>query len=176
MTTITALVPMRHNSQRVPGKNYRELQGKPLFHYILETLSAIPEITNILVDTDSEPVIAGMREYFPKARVIRRPEHLRAPEIPMNEILAYDCDQIGGRNNSWYCNREVDKLLKDALNTTDQDLRRKNYERAAVMVMEDAAGLFVYNTKWYGPFSKRVKGIRFCPVGDGQEMRWASME
>lgn len=88
----------------------------------------------------------------------------------------YDCDQIGGRNNSWYCNREVDKLLKDALNTTDQDLRRKNYERAAVMVMEDAAGLFVYNTKWYGPFSKRVKGIRFCPVGDGQEMRWASME
>lgn len=94
MTTITALVPMRHNSQRVPGKNYRELQGKPLFHYILETLSAIPEITNILVDTDSEPVIAGMEEYFPKARVIRRPEHLRAPEIPMNEILAYDCDQI----------------------------------------------------------------------------------
>ena len=50
----------------------------------------------------------------------------------------YDCDQFGGRNNSWYCNREVDKLLKDALNTTDQEVRRKNYEKAAVMVMEDA--------------------------------------
>lgn len=88
----------------------------------------------------------------------------------------YDCDQIGGRNNSWYCNRDVDKLLKDALNTVDHEVRRKNYERASVMVMEDAAGLFIYNTKWYGPFSKKVKGIRFCPVGDGQDMRWASMD
>ncbi len=88
----------------------------------------------------------------------------------------YDCDQFGGRNNSWYCNKEVDKLLKDAINTTDQEVRRKNYEKASVMVMEDAAGVFVYNTKWFGPFSKRVSGIRFCPIGDGQEMRWASME
>ncbi len=88
----------------------------------------------------------------------------------------YDCDQFGGRNNSWYCNREVDKLLKDSLATTDQEVRRKNYEKAATMVMEDAAGIFVYNTKWFGPFSKKVQGIRFCPIGDGQEMRWASME
>lgn len=88
----------------------------------------------------------------------------------------YDCDQIGGRNNSWYCNREVDKLLKDALSTTDLGLRRGNYERAAVMVMQDAAGLFIDNTKWYGAFDKKVNGIRFCPVGDGQEMRWASMK
>ena len=27
---IVALVPMRHTSERVPGKNYRILAGKPL--------------------------------------------------------------------------------------------------------------------------------------------------
>lgn len=94
MKTITALVPMRHHSQRVPGKNYRELQGKPLFHYVIETLAQIPEITNILVDTDSEPVIEGIQKHFPTVSVIRRPQHLRAPEIAMNEIIAYDCEQI----------------------------------------------------------------------------------
>ncbi|MCB0119320.1 MAG: acylneuraminate cytidylyltransferase family protein, partial [Anaerolineales bacterium] len=26
---LAALVPMRHHSQRVPGKNYRPLAGKP---------------------------------------------------------------------------------------------------------------------------------------------------
>ncbi len=41
------------------------------------------------------------------------------------------------------------------------------------MVMNDAAGIFVYNTKWYGPFNSKVKGVRFCPIGNGQEMRWA---
>ena len=33
-----ALVPMRHHSQRVPGKNYRDLAGKPLYQHIIETL------------------------------------------------------------------------------------------------------------------------------------------
>ena len=31
MKTLTALVPMRHHSQRVPGKNFRMLDGKPLY-------------------------------------------------------------------------------------------------------------------------------------------------
>ena len=35
---ITALVPMRHQSVRVPMKNYRLLAGKPLFHHIIEAL------------------------------------------------------------------------------------------------------------------------------------------
>jgi len=44
---------MRHHSQRVPGKNYRPLAGKPLFHHILETLLDVPEIDQVVVDTDS---------------------------------------------------------------------------------------------------------------------------
>jgi CMP-N-acetylneuraminic acid synthetase len=94
MTTIAALVPMRHHSQRVPGKNYRPLAGKPLYQHILETLLAVPEIDTILVDTDSAPVMDGLRANFPQVKVIERPENLRAPEIPMNEILAYDTAQV----------------------------------------------------------------------------------
>jgi CMP-N-acetylneuraminic acid synthetase len=94
MSTITALVPMRHHSQRVPGKNYRPLAGKPLYQHIIETLQAVPEITAIMVDTDSKPVMDGLRAHFPQVKIIQRPENLRAPEIPMNEILAYDTAQI----------------------------------------------------------------------------------
>ena len=57
MPSLVALVPMRHHSQRVPGKNYRLLAGKPLFHHILETLQAVPEIKQVVVDTDSDPVM-----------------------------------------------------------------------------------------------------------------------
>lgn len=88
----------------------------------------------------------------------------------------YRCDQFGQRNNSWYCNQEVEKLLQEALVTPNQDVRAKNYAKAAEMVMNDAAGIFVYNTKWYGPYDNAVKGIRFSPIGDGQEMRWAYIE
>ncbi|HEY5269030.1 MAG TPA: acylneuraminate cytidylyltransferase family protein [Anaerolineales bacterium] len=94
MTKLAALVPMRHHSQRVPGKNYRPLAGKPLYQHIVETLLAVPEVDEILVDTDSPPVIAGLRRDFPQVRVIDRPEHLRADVIPMNEILLYDTSQV----------------------------------------------------------------------------------
>jgi CMP-N-acetylneuraminic acid synthetase len=94
MPDIVALVPMRHHSQRVPGKNYRPLAGKPLYQYIIETLLDVPEITTILVDTDSAPVMAGLRANFPQVRIIERPEHLRADATPMNEVLTHDTAQI----------------------------------------------------------------------------------
>ena len=93
MTKIVALVPMRHHSQRVPGKNYRPLAGKPLFQHILETLLAVPAIAEVVVDTDSEPVMDGLRKHFPQVKVINRPEHLRADDVPMNQILIHDTDQ-----------------------------------------------------------------------------------
>jgi len=91
---ITALIPMRHHSQRVPGKNYRLLDGKPLYQHILTTLQHCPEITQIAVDTDSEEIITGLSKSFPDVVVIPRPVALLADSIPMNDILMYDVSQV----------------------------------------------------------------------------------
>ena len=91
---LAALVPMRHHSQRVPGKNYRLLAGKPLFHHIIETLLAVREIHEIVVDTDSDLVMDGLRKYFPQVKIINRPDALRADDVPMNDILIYDTGQV----------------------------------------------------------------------------------
>ena len=99
MTKIFALVPMRHTSERVPGKNYRDMAGKPLYTYILETLLAVPEITNIVVDTDSPIILTRVGERFPTVIVLERPPHLRAGEIPMNEILLHTTAQVDA---DWY--------------------------------------------------------------------------
>jgi CMP-N-acetylneuraminic acid synthetase len=93
-TSIAALVPMRHHSQRVPGKNFRDLAGKPLFHYILETLMQCSEISQIAVDTDSEVIQKDIEKNFSNVTVLVRPERLRADGIPMNEILMYDTENI----------------------------------------------------------------------------------
>ncbi len=94
MKKIVALVPMRHHSQRVPGKNYRQIAGRPLYQHILDTLQAVPEIASVVVDTDSEIIMKGVQEHFPAVRLLERPEHLRANDVPMNEILAYDTSQV----------------------------------------------------------------------------------
>jgi len=94
MTKLVALVPMRHHSQRVPGKNYRPLAGKPLYQHIIENLLACPEVSRVIVDTDSEPVMRGLQLDFPQVLVLERPDHLRGDAIPMNEILTYDTSQF----------------------------------------------------------------------------------
>ena len=94
MPRFAALVPMRHHSQRVPGKNYRSLAGKPLFHHVIQSLLAVPEIDEIVVDTDSEPILDGVRAHFPQVQLIHRPEHLRADDVPMNDILIHDTEHV----------------------------------------------------------------------------------
>ncbi len=93
MFKITALVPMRHHSQRVPGKNYRPLGGKPLFHHIISTLQAVPEIGEIIVDTDSPVIKEGLLTHFPSVTVFDRPDQLCGDATSMNEIIAYDVSQ-----------------------------------------------------------------------------------
>jgi CMP-N-acetylneuraminic acid synthetase len=91
---VAALVPMRHRSERVPGKNYREVDGRPLYAYILESLLSCPEIDRIVVDTDSAPIRAGLAEAFPQVLVLDRPEHLRPGEVSMNAVIAHDIDIV----------------------------------------------------------------------------------
>lgn len=91
---IAALVPMRHQSVRVPMKNYRLLAGKPLFHHIIEALLQVPEIAVVAVDTDSPVIMEGLESAFPQVRILARPSHLTADTVPMNEILMYDTSQV----------------------------------------------------------------------------------
>ena len=92
MTTprIVALVPMRHDSERVPGKNYRSIAGHPLYHHIVASLLACPSISEVVIDTDSPVILAEGSRSFPDVRLIERPEHLRDGHIPMNTILLHD--------------------------------------------------------------------------------------
>jgi CMP-N-acetylneuraminic acid synthetase len=94
MTKLVAIVPMRHHSQRIPGKNYRMLAGKPLYQHIIETLLSVQAISTVIVDTDSEPVMNGLRRDFSQVIILPRPENLRSDTISMNEILLYDTSQV----------------------------------------------------------------------------------
>ncbi|MCB0706292.1 MAG: hypothetical protein KDC34_13330, partial [Saprospiraceae bacterium] len=94
MPTITAIVPMRHSSERVPGKNYRDFAGKPLYHRVINSLRACSAITKVVIDTDSPTIMEDAAVHFPDVLVMERPEHLRAGEIPMNDVLLNTIRQV----------------------------------------------------------------------------------
>ncbi|MEH3138886.1 MAG: acylneuraminate cytidylyltransferase family protein [Mycobacterium kyogaense] len=89
-----AIVPMRHQSERVPGKNYRLLSGKPLYHHVVAMLDSVPEIDTIVIDTDSKLIMDDAAAQFPGVQVLERPMHLRDGEIPMNDVLLNSLEQV----------------------------------------------------------------------------------
>ena len=85
---------MRHSSERVPGKNYRPFNGKPLYQWIVETLVASDWIHEVYIDTDSPLLHEQAPTLSKKVKMIQRPEHLRSGHIPMNDILLHDVSLV----------------------------------------------------------------------------------
>lgn len=94
MYKLTAVIPMRHSSERVPGKNYRDFAGKPLFHYVVEAMLNCPLVDKVVIDTDSPIIIEQSAKAFPDVLVLERPEHLRDGSIPMNDVLLNTINQV----------------------------------------------------------------------------------
>jgi CMP-N-acetylneuraminic acid synthetase len=91
---IAAIVPMRHSSERVIGKNYRDFAGKPLFFHIIESLLACKAICTVVIDTDSPVIMEMAKKEFPTVKILERPKHLRDGGIAMNDVLLNIINQI----------------------------------------------------------------------------------
>lgn len=87
LKTVTAIVPMKYNSSRVPGKNYRYMNGHPLYYYILTTLQKVPEIRSVIVNTDSKEITDMLTKDFPDILVYNRPENLCGDDVSTNKII-----------------------------------------------------------------------------------------
>lgn len=83
----------------------------------------------------------------------------------------FDCDLFGAGNASWYCNRDADRLIKEARAIADPRLRRAGFEKAASILAEEQAALFVATARRPVAYHKRVKGLKLAPVGETVETR-----
>ena len=90
---IVALVPMKEHSERVPKKNIRPFCGKPLFHWILDTLSRSKYIQRIAINTDSLEIAEDAMKHF-EVTIIERPEHLLGDMFVANDLIAFDLTQL----------------------------------------------------------------------------------
>jgi peptide/nickel transport system substrate-binding protein len=77
--------------------------------------------------------------------------------------------------SAWYKNPKVDDLLRKARGLTEQAERQPLYEEATRTIVADSPDIWIYNTIEMAGASNRVKGLRYCPVGSGCEVRWMSL-
>lgn len=92
---IVALLPMKANSVRVSGKNFRDFCGKPLFRWILDTLLSVEEIDQVVINTDARHILADNGLVETDRIVIRdRKPEICGDHVSMNLVLADDVANV----------------------------------------------------------------------------------
>tara|TARA_B100000902_G_C27236899_1_gene877936 strand:+ start:30 stop:1463 length:1434 start_codon:yes stop_codon:yes gene_type:complete len=86
---ICAIIPIKHISERVPGKNYRQFNRIPLFKIIINTLLESKYLKHIIVDTNSDIVKNIILKEYSKEQitVYDRPESISSGDTPVNLLL-----------------------------------------------------------------------------------------
>lgn len=77
--------------------------------------------------------------------------------------------------SSWYTNPEVDTLLRQAREETEQAARAELYKDAYRIIVDEAADVWIYNTVAQRGLSNRIENFKFSPVGSGADFRWISV-
>ena len=88
---VTLLLPMKGNSERVPNKNLKLFNGKPLFHAIIDELITSKYINKVIINTDSDLIAeSAINTYQDFVSIHKRPKNIQGDFVSMNKIIEYD--------------------------------------------------------------------------------------
>lgn len=118
---VVAMMPIKLNNERLPGKNTMLLGGKPLLCHMLDTLLQVPGIDEIHVYC-SDPAVCG---YLPEGVIFtRRSPDLDLPEASFTQF--FDAFQ-----------REVDAEIYICAHATAPFVTRRTVENCLQAVISD---------------------------------------
>lgn len=88
---IIAIIPAKGISKRIPNKNIRNLAGKPMVAYIIETALRVKRkgyLDRVIVSTDSEKIARIAKRHGAEAPFIR-PKRLTLDAVPTLDVLRH---------------------------------------------------------------------------------------
>jgi len=84
---VACFIPIKANSERIPGKNFKLLNNKKLYFYIIEHTLKADCFDDIFVDTNSDEITKYSQDHGIK--IIKRLESLAANTANGNDLLLY---------------------------------------------------------------------------------------
>ena len=183
-----ALIFMKEHSERVPGKNMKKLFGRPLFHWILDSLSKSNYINEIIINTDSKEIAESATCNY-DVTIHMRPKYLLDIDSnEANQIIEYDLSKTNGEyffqthsTNPLLSVDTIDRAIKKYFNNNNFDSlisvteRRKfyytmdgepvNHNPQKLIRTQNGKSLYEENSCIY-IFSRKVFEKNFSRVGN----------
>ena len=140
-------IPIKNNSQRVPRKNFRIINGEPLYKFQLLKFTDF----EVFVDTDSNEVMEGIKEdvRLKNITVFKRNEKLVGDEISV-------CDLI----KDFIIKNDIKDPITQ-IHVTSPFLNKETLKKAYQFIGEydSVVACNVHNSRFW-----RLENYGFCPV------------
>lgn len=125
---VVAIIPARGGSKGIPRKNIKELCGKPLIAYIIETALKVREIDRVIVSTEDKEIANIAKKCGAEIPFIR-PKELAKDETPTLPVLQHAIRYLEEKENF---RPDIVVLLY----VTSPLLRAKNVSEAIKMLIK----------------------------------------
>ena len=150
---VTAIIGLKEIYQRVPNKNFKLLNHKPLFAWVLDTLIEVGEISQILLNVDGKELISKLNDFsrnFKKIQIIEREDNLSGHNTPMTKII-----------NSTLQFAENDTILNT--HVTNPFLTKTSITKGIKLFYKNGKPIFSANKLQSRLYDKNLKPINHNP-------------
>ena len=139
---VAAIIPIKKNSKRVKGKNFRIVNGKPLYRLLLDKIKKT-NFDDIYVDSDSEEI----RKYCKKNNIkfIKRLNYLKKDSANGNDLLNYHSSIIDA--DIYFQLFITSPLLKISTINKCIDILKKNKKYDSIFTIKKIYSWFWFKNK-----------------------------
>lgn len=131
MPTVAVIIPVKARSTRLPGKNIKDLCGKPMMAYPILAAIGARGVSRVVVSTESDEVKKIALQYGAEVPFMR-PAALTGDAVTSQEVLVHALDEL--KKLDGY---EPDYVL--LLYPTSPLLKRERIEQAIALAVEKNA-------------------------------------
>jgi N-acylneuraminate cytidylyltransferase len=136
---VLAVIPARGGSKRVPQKNIREVNGRPLIAYTIDQAEAADRIDRAIVSTDSSDIEQVARKFGGEVP-FTRPEGLATDTAALSETITHALE--------WATDLDQEYDIVCSLQTTTP-LRTSNDIDSAIDRLEETNAMSCISTSEY---------------------------
>ena len=97
---ILAVIPARGGSKGIPRKNLRLLNGRPLIHYVINTLKSSRYVTDIAISSEDDEILEVARVYG--VMTVKRPMALAGDEVPLDPVVHHAVETLESSSGNKY--------------------------------------------------------------------------
>lgn len=178
---IVAIMPIKLNNERCPGKNTRLLGGKPLLQYELENLYDTGLVDSINVYCSSEEVCQFLPKYV---NFVKRSEKLDMPTTNFTQIFAafmeeYEADiyvfahatapfitvetmkecivaVMSGQYDSAFCAEKIQTFLWQNNEPMNFDASNLPRTQDLTPIYKETSGIYVFTREVFKKYKRRI--------------------